>query len=77
MGRDSVVASLGEFIFTLTMIDRRELFTLGIGIVMAFADSNLLEGEFTTYGTQCAGYLLYAAPSSSSTSRCRNGSSVA
>jgi multiple sugar transport system permease protein len=52
----------GEFIFTLTMIDRKELFTLGIGIVMAFADSNLLEGEFTTYGTQCAGYLLYAAP---------------
>ena len=52
----------GEFLFTLTMIDRRELFTLGIGIVMAWADSNLLEGEFTTYGTQCAGYLLYAAP---------------
>jgi ABC-type glycerol-3-phosphate transport system permease component len=22
----------------------------------------LLEGEFTTYGTQAAGYLLYAAP---------------
>ena len=52
----------GEFLFTLTMIDRRELFTLGIGIVMAWADSNVLEGEFTTYGTQCAGYLLYAAP---------------
>jgi multiple sugar transport system permease protein len=52
----------GEFLFTLTMIDRRELFTLGIGIVMLYADSNLLEGEFTTYGTQCAGYLLYAAP---------------
>jgi multiple sugar transport system permease protein len=52
----------GEFLFTLTMIDRRELFTLGIGIVMAYVDSNLLEGEWTTYGTQCAGYLLYAAP---------------
>jgi multiple sugar transport system permease protein len=52
----------GEFLFTLTMIDRRELFTLGIGIVMAWADSNVLEGEFTTYGTQCAGYLIYAAP---------------
>ncbi len=52
----------GEFLFTLTMIDRRELFTLGIGIVMTYADSNLLEGEWTTYGTQCAGYLLYAAP---------------
>jgi multiple sugar transport system permease protein len=52
----------GEFLFTLTMIDRRELFTLGIGIVMSFVDSNLLEGEFTTYGTQCAAYLLYAAP---------------
>jgi multiple sugar transport system permease protein len=52
----------GEFLFTLTMIDRRELYTLGIGIVMAWADSNVLEGEFTTYGTQCAGYLLYAAP---------------
>ncbi len=52
----------GEFLFTLTMIDRRELFTLGIGIVMMYTDSNNLEGEFTTYGTQCAGYLLYAAP---------------
>jgi multiple sugar transport system permease protein len=52
----------GEFLFTLTMIDRRELFTLGIGIVMAYVDSNFLEGEWTTYGTQCAGYLLYAAP---------------
>jgi multiple sugar transport system permease protein len=52
----------GEFLFTLTMIDRRELFTLGIGIVMAWADSNVLEGEFTTYGTQCAAYLMYAAP---------------
>lgn len=52
----------GEFIFTLTMIDRRELFTLGMGIVMLYTDSTLLEGEFTTYGTQCAGYLLYAAP---------------
>ena len=36
--------------------------TLGIGIVMSFTDSNLLEGEFTTYGTQCAAYLMYAAP---------------
>jgi multiple sugar transport system permease protein len=52
----------GEFLFTFTMIDRKELYTLGVGIVMTWADSNLLEGEFTTYGTQCAGYLLYAAP---------------
>ncbi len=52
----------GEFLFTYTMIDRKELYTLGVGIVMTWADSNLLEGEFTTYGTQCAGYLLYAAP---------------
>ena len=34
------------------MIDRRGLFTLGIGIVMTWADSNVLEGEFRTYGTQ-------------------------
>ena len=52
----------GEFIFTLTMIDRQGLFTLGIGIAMMYLDSNNLEGEFTTYGTQAAGYLLYAAP---------------
>lgn len=52
----------GEFLFTFTMIDRKELYTLGIGIVMSFTDSNLLEGEFTTYGTQCAAYLMYAAP---------------
>src|SRR6266511_1483808 len=43
----------GEFLFTLTMIDRRELFTLGIGIVMTYADSNLLECEWSKYGTQC------------------------
>jgi ABC-type glycerol-3-phosphate transport system permease component len=36
--------------------------TLTVGLILAFADSNLLEGEFTTYGTQCAGYVLYAAP---------------
>jgi ABC-type glycerol-3-phosphate transport system permease component len=29
---------------------------------MTWADSNVLEGEFSTYGTQCAGYLMYAAP---------------
>ena len=52
----------GEFIFTLTMIDRQGLFTLGIGIAMMYLDSNNLDGEFTTYGTQAAGYLLYAAP---------------
>jgi multiple sugar transport system permease protein len=52
----------GEFLFTFTMIDRKELYTLGVGIVMAWTDSNVLEGEFTTYGTQCAGYLLYAGP---------------
>jgi ABC-type glycerol-3-phosphate transport system permease component len=52
----------GEFIFTLTMIDKRDLFTLGVGIVMQFTDSNMLEGEFTTYGTQCAAYLTYALP---------------
>src|SRR3954451_593900 len=50
----------GEFLFTYTMMDRKELYTLGIGIVMSFTDSNLLEGEFTTYGTQCAAYLMYA-----------------
>jgi multiple sugar transport system permease protein len=52
----------GEFLFTYTMMDRKELYTLGIGIVMTWADSNVLEGEFSTYGTQCAGYLMYAAP---------------
>jgi len=52
----------GDFLFTLTMIDRQGLFTLGIGIAMLYLDSNFLEGEFTTYGTQAAGYLLYAAP---------------
>ena len=52
----------GDFLFTLTMIDRRELFTLGIGIAMVYLESNNLDGEFTTYGTQAAGYLLYAAP---------------
>jgi ABC-type glycerol-3-phosphate transport system permease component len=52
----------GDFLFTLTMIDRQQLFTLGIGIAMMYLDSNFLEGEFTTYGTQAAGYLLYATP---------------
>ncbi len=52
----------GEFLFTYTMIDRKELYTLGIGIVMTWADSTVLEGEFSTYGTQCAAYLMYAIP---------------
>jgi multiple sugar transport system permease protein len=62
VGLFELIRVWGEFLFTFTMIDRKELYTLGIGIVMTWADSNVLEGEFTTYGTQCAGYLLYAAP---------------
>ena len=35
----------GEFVFTLKMIDKRDLFALGVGIVMQFSAFKLLEGR--------------------------------
>ena len=52
----------GEYLFTLTMIDDRNLFTLGIGMAMVFQGVTLEFGEFTTYGAQSAAYVMAAAP---------------
>jgi ABC-type glycerol-3-phosphate transport system permease component len=53
----------GEYLFTLTMIDERNLFTLGIGMAMQFLPGVALEfGEFTSYGAQAAAFCLASAP---------------
>lgn len=52
----------GEYLFTLTMIDDRELFTLGIGMAMQFIGVTMEFGEFTSYGAQAAAYIMAAAP---------------
>jgi ABC-type glycerol-3-phosphate transport system permease component len=52
----------GEYLFTLTMIDRTNLYTLGIGIAMNFMGLALEDGEFTSYGAEAAAYLLTSAP---------------
>lgn len=52
----------GEYLFTLTMIDQPDLYTLGIGIAMQFMGLALEEGEFTSYGAEAAAYLLTSAP---------------
>jgi ABC-type glycerol-3-phosphate transport system permease component len=52
----------GEYLFTLTMIDDRNLFTLGVGMAMQFFGPTIEFGEFTSYGAQAAAYILAAAP---------------
>lgn len=52
----------GEYLFTLTMIDDRALFTLGVGMAMTLLGVTLEFGEFTSYGAQAAAYILAAAP---------------
>lgn len=52
----------GEYLFTLTMIDEPNLFTLGIGIAMNFVGLALEQGEFTSYGAEAAAHLLTSAP---------------
>ncbi|MEZ4867203.1 MAG: carbohydrate ABC transporter permease [Caldilineaceae bacterium] len=52
----------GEYLFTLTMIDIPDLYTLGIGIAMSFVGMALEDGEFTSYGAEAAVYLLTSAP---------------
>ncbi|NJN82490.1 MAG: carbohydrate ABC transporter permease [Caldilineaceae bacterium] len=52
----------GEYLFTLTMIDRPDLYTLGMGIAMQFVGLALEDGEFTSYGAEAAVYLLTSAP---------------
>jgi ABC-type glycerol-3-phosphate transport system permease component len=52
----------GEYLFTLTMIDNPDLYTLGIGIAMNFVGLALEDGEFTSYGAEAAVYLLTSAP---------------
>jgi ABC-type glycerol-3-phosphate transport system permease component len=52
----------GEYLFTLTMIDDRELFTLGVGMAMQFIGVVMEFGEFTSYGAQAAAFIMAAAP---------------
>jgi ABC-type glycerol-3-phosphate transport system permease component len=52
----------GEYLFTLTMIDQPDLYTLGMGIAMQFIGLALEDGEFTSYGAEAAAYLLTSAP---------------
>lgn len=52
----------GEYLFTLTMIDQTNLYTLGIGIAMNFVGMALEDGEFTSYGAEAAAHLLTSAP---------------
>ncbi|MEZ4621701.1 MAG: carbohydrate ABC transporter permease [Caldilineaceae bacterium] len=44
----------GEYLFTLTMVDQPDLYTLGIGIAMSFVGLALEDGEFTSYGAEAA-----------------------
>jgi ABC-type glycerol-3-phosphate transport system permease component len=52
----------GEYLFTLTMIDDAQKYTLGIGLVQQFASATIEFGEFTSYGGQSAAYIMGAAP---------------
>lgn len=52
----------GEYLFTLTMIDDQNKYTLGIGMVQQFSAATIEFGEFTSYGGQAAAYLMAAAP---------------
>jgi ABC-type glycerol-3-phosphate transport system permease component len=52
----------GEYLFTLTMIDQRELFTLGIGMAMQFLGVSMEFGEFTSYGAQAAAFVMASSP---------------
>jgi len=52
----------GEYLFTLTMIDDGQKYTLGIGMVQQFASATIEFGEFTSYGGQSAAYIMAAAP---------------
>jgi multiple sugar transport system permease protein len=51
-----------KYLFTLTMIDDRNLFTLGIGVAMTLIGTTVEFGEFASYGAQAAAYVMAAAP---------------
>jgi len=52
----------GEYLVTLTMIDDRNFFTLGIGTAMTLIGTTVEFGEFTSYGAQAAAYTMVVAP---------------
>jgi multiple sugar transport system permease protein len=52
----------GEYLFTLTMVDNRDLFTLGVGMAMTLIGTTVEFGDFTSYGAQAAAYVMGAAP---------------
>jgi ABC-type glycerol-3-phosphate transport system permease component len=52
----------GEYLFTLTMIDDGQKYTLGIGLVQQFASSSIEFGELTSFGGLSAADIIAAAP---------------
>ncbi len=52
----------GDYLISLTMIDDRNLFTLGVGMAMTLIGTTVEFGEFTSYGAQAAAYVMGAAP---------------
>jgi len=57
------IGAWGDYLFTLTMIDKDELFTLAVAVQRFYAEgAMMLAGDYSTYGALSAGYLLTSAP---------------
>lgn len=53
----------GEYLFTLTMIDDPQKFTLAVGVAyLSLSTTSWIESEILPYGTQAAAYLLASLP---------------
>jgi ABC-type glycerol-3-phosphate transport system permease component len=59
----SFIGIWGEFLVTLTMIDRSELWTLAVAVAnLSLSTTSFNESEILPYGTTAAAYLLAALP---------------
>jgi len=58
------VATWGDYLFTITMIDVRNYYTVGVGIAMFSGSGHMVEQDpdISQAGIQAAGYLLAALP---------------
>ena len=54
--------SIGDYLFTITMIDDTKYYTVGIGISMFFGGAECVIPEVSGLGIQSAGYLLVSMP---------------
>ena len=53
----------GEFIFTITMVDQNELFTMAVGVAMHTVGGVTVQvGDVVSYGANAAVYLIAAYP---------------